>query len=145
MVFMMTNIAVSPVTTSILPKSMRIKQIMTRLKVAIVCHMESISKIFLFYADKWTDHAVLVVGYNQENGINYWLVKNSWSTMWGDEGYVKIKEDACGILEKPVVVLNKHVRLYPWYNRSKWKKHVDKWKKKMKPKKIRKKRIRTIT
>lgn len=107
--------------------------------------MESISKIFLFYADKWTDHAVLVVGYNQENGINYWLVKNSWSTMWGDEGYVKIKEDACGILKKPVVVLNKHVRLYPWYNRSKWKKHVDKWKKKMKPKKIRKKRIRTIT
>lgn len=69
----------------------------------------------------WTDHAVLVVGYGRENGVNYWLVRNSWSTMWGDGGYFKIRENKCGILNKPVVVLNKLLKAhrYPWQNSSK--------------------------
>ena len=47
------------------------------------------------------DHAVAAVGYGTENGIDYFLVQNSWGTWWGDKGFVKIAATegagTCGI------------------------------------------------
>lgn len=55
------------------------------------------------------DHGVLVVGYGTESGTEYWKVKNSWGTSWGEDGYVLICKDCgkngnqgeCGINDEP--------------------------------------------
>jgi len=56
------------------------------------------------------DHGVLVVGYGTDSGSNYYIVKNSWGTSWGESGYMRMIETTsgkngaageCGILMEP--------------------------------------------
>jgi len=56
------------------------------------------------------NHAVVVVGYGTDSvsGKKYWLVRNSWGTWWGENGYIRIlrtestgKAGKCGIAQYP--------------------------------------------
>lgn len=44
------------------------------------------------------NHAVNVVGYGVSSGTKYWLIRNSWGTMWGEDGYMRLLRhyDAAG-------------------------------------------------
>merc|ERR1712126_403807 len=48
------------------------------------------------------DHAVLGVGYGTEDEVGHFLVKNSWGTDWGEEGYFRILRDVatCVVLQR---------------------------------------------
>lgn len=45
------------------------------------------------------DHCVQAVGYDDTHEKPYWLVRNSWNTDWGEEGYIRIEQgkDLCKI------------------------------------------------
>ena len=47
------------------------------------------------------DHAIQAVGWGSEDGQDYYIVRNSWNTTWGDQGFIKLAtgtgKGVCGI------------------------------------------------
>jgi len=67
-------------------------------------------------ANPQLDHAVVLVGYGSSNGVDYYIMRNSWGTTWGDQtdgsvnkGYMMMargsaygKAGLCGLLSTPM-------------------------------------------
>jgi xylem cysteine proteinase len=65
------------------------------------------------------DHGVLVVGYGTLDGEDYYIVKNSWSVNWGQDGYILLGRGAkynggsgqCGmLLQGSYPIMGTHLR-----------------------------------
>lgn len=76
---------------------------------------------FRFYKDGIIDvptqsstninHAVLLVGYNNQENNSYWIIQNSWGNEWGQDGFAKIKmKNGRGVLDCQLY------GVYPLYN-----------------------------
>lgn len=48
------------------------------------------------------DHAMVIVGHGHDSALqaSYWIIRNSWGTRWGENGYLRLAKDAgnmCGV------------------------------------------------
>ena len=85
--------------------------------------MAASSNLFVYYTSgiissstcgTYTNHGVTVIGYGHDSTLNmdFWLVKNSWGTWWGESGYFRVlrtnstaNSGICAVLSNPTYPL----------------------------------------
>jgi len=56
--------------------------------------------------DAVVDHAIVLYGFGVQDGVRYWLIRNSWGRDWGEYGYIRLRrhddgEEHCGTDHNP--------------------------------------------
>jgi C1A family cysteine protease len=56
-------------------------------------------------AADYQDHCVMATGFNATASTPYWIVRNSWSDTWGEEGYIYLEmaENTCGLADDATI------------------------------------------
>ena len=46
-------------------------------------------------------HSMCILGYGSDNGVDYWLIRNSWGLSWGESGYIRYLRgvDLCNVAD----------------------------------------------
>merc|ERR1719313_2807029 len=51
------------------------------------------------------DHCVMAVGFNTTAPTPYWIVRNSWASTWGEQGYIYLEmaKNTCGLADDATI------------------------------------------
>merc|ERR1712060_871597 len=54
---------------------------------------------------EYQDHCVMAVGFNSSAPTPYWIVRNSWATTWGEQGYIYLEmaKNTCGVADDATI------------------------------------------
>jgi len=58
-------------------------------------------------------HAVKILGWGQENDVDYWICANSWGPDWGEKGFFRIMMGECNI-DESVWACDPELDADPW-------------------------------
>ena len=53
----------------------------------------------------YQDHCVMATGFNVTAPTPYWIVRNSWASTWGEDGYVYLEmaKNTCGLADDATI------------------------------------------